>query len=184
MEEPRAAANSGVVEVLEGAVGEERGLAELGLVLRAPRGARRGPIHEAAPVVRDLDAFGSQPVEPRHRIAFGKVADRFEPRQDALVGIEPRITRFHCSRIHARVGVAEQRGLVAEFPGFERDVRVPSVERSPVSYGAVVHEIHARIERRSTRSARRRLREVPAERNPVRREPIDVRRACNRMSAT
>ena len=115
--EPRLAGRRAVVDEVEEPVGEEHGLAVLGVVLRAPPRALGRLVDEEPPVVGHVDAGGAHPVEPRAGVALGEVADRIEAGQHAFVGAEPRVVGRDGAGIDARVGVAEERGLVALLAG-------------------------------------------------------------------
>ena len=143
-----------------------------------------GMVDEEPPVVAEVVALLGEVREPRLRVAFGQVADRVEARQHALVVAQAFVARRHRARIDARVGVAEQRGPVAELAGLERDVRVAGVEWSAVRRRTVVHEVHAGVERRAARSARCGLREVPGEAHARGGQPVEVRGPHDRVAGT
>ena len=175
--EPTAGAGAPAVGPLDEPVGEEPGLRVLGVVLRAPAGAGRGPVDERAPLVGHVDAVGAHPFEPLERLALGEVAHRIEAGQHALVAVQAGVVGRDRAGVDARVGVAEQRGLVAEAAGDERDVVVAGVERRAVQHRPVVHQVHARVERGPARPAGRGLGEMAPERDPARGQPVEVRGA-------
>ena len=132
--EPAAAGRGPGRRPLDEPVGQERRLRVFGLVLRAPSGTRRGLIDESAPLLGNVHAVGPHPGEPRVGLALREMAHRVETRQHALVLVEPRVVGRAGARVDARVGVAEQRGLVAGAAAGERDVVVARVERGPVQH--------------------------------------------------
>ena len=162
-----ASARAGVVDEVEHAIGEERGLRVLGVVLRAPPGsARRARSTNARQFSGTSTPLVAQPREPRVGRALGEVAHRVEARAARPSYDESRgIVGRDRAGVDAGVGVAEQRRLVAEAAGHERHVVVPGVERRAVGGGPVVHQVHAGVERRPARRARHRVGEVAPERN-------------------
>ena len=121
----------------------------LGVVLRAPpRAGRRAGRRTRATRRARRRRRAAHPLEPRERLALGQVAHGVEPGQHALVATQAGIVGGDGAGVDARVGVAEQRGLVAEAARLEGDVRVAGVERRAVQHRPVVHEVHAGVERR------------------------------------
>ena len=176
---------------LEDPVGEERGLTVLGRVLR--RRAVRSPlvgagvagdgiVDEPAPVVSEVVALLGERREPRLGVAFGQMADRVEAGQHTFVLAQTLVVGRDRAGIDAGVGVSEQRGPVAELARFERDVGVTGVERSAVRRRAVVHQVHAGVERRATRTAGSGLRVVAREARARDREPVEVGCSDDRMT--
>jgi hypothetical protein len=181
--EPRCVRRGGaVVDEVEHPVGEEDRLRVLRVVLRAPARARGGFVDVRAPLAGQVDPLGAQPVEPTGGVALGQVAHRVEAGQHTFVRAEPRVVGGDRARVDAAVGVSEQGGLVAQIARDERDVRVACVERRAVEHRPVVHQVHARVERRPARPARRGLREMPPERDAARGEPVEVRGPDHRVA--
>ncbi len=153
-----------------------------GVVLRLPPGTARGPVDEGAPVVGHVEALGAQPLEPLERLALGEVAHGIEPGEHPLVARQSGVARGDRPGIDAGVGVAEERGLVAQPAADERDVVVAGVEWRPVEHRPVVHQVQAGVEAGPARPARRRLGEMAPERDPAGGQAVEVRRAHDGMS--
>ena len=81
----------------------------------------------------------------------------------------------HGRRVDALVGVAEQRRSVAGPTGQPGDVVEAVLEGGPVGHHPVVHLVHAGVERRPTRGARRGLAVVGGEADPLGGQPVEVR---------
>ena len=156
---------------------QECSLRVLRVVLCAPLRAIRRTVDEGAPLVGHLDALLPHPCQPCERLALGQMTHGIETGKHTFVAMETRVAPRDRTRIDAHVGVAEQRGLVAPSPGDERDVVVPGVERRSVQHRPMVHQIHAGVERRPARPARRRLREMLAEGRAGGCEPVEARGA-------
>ena len=92
-----------------------------------------------------IDAALGKPGQPG-ALVFGKQPAHAEARQHAFVAGEPRIARRQRARIERNIGVAEQRGVVAEGAHGERQIAVTGIERRAVAADPVVHLVEAGIE--------------------------------------
>ena len=155
-------------------IGEEGGDTVLGGPIGLGLEGRIG----AHPLVSEL----LEPTPPRAVVA-GQAKLDVEPREDALVGVEPRIVgTIGMTRVDPLIGVAPERGLVARPERGASDVVEPVVEGSPVAHHTVVELIGAGVQACSPRRARRGLAVVPSEPNATRSEAIEVRRTHHGMT--
>ena len=182
--EPRLARRRPVVDEVEQAIGEEHRLAcasrrtACATACRRPVGRRTCASRRARPRRRRASSRATACGSPS-----GSVAPRDRSREGRLRSVRSRgSSGADGPGVDARVGVAEERRLVAQLPGDEGDVGVAGVERRAVEHRPVVHQVHAGVERRPARAARRGLGEMAAERDAAGRESIEVRGAHDRVA--
>ncbi len=182
------------VEPLAEPLGEEGGFGVLGRVHRGRprRAAVVGVLDVVALAVHRIahsTGRGVVPTVAQPRSPFLQVLGQVdlgpETRQHALVGPEPPVVGIvDAADVDGRVGVAEERGFVAERRHLEREVRETVVERRAVADRAMHVEVGAGQQRGTTGSARRTLRVVAGEAHAPRCQRVDVGRDRTRMAGT
>ena len=179
------------VEPADHLVGEERRLGVLGREAgRRPgrrRGRRRRDTSGRGSYSRRGSAGTSTPcaVEPARPRRTGRRRSDGPPRGSRAARLRRcagagRRDRRRCAgrrwRRCSRTAPGRTRGA-----GFEGHVGEPGVERCAVLHRAVVLEVHAGVQRRPARSARRGHRPVAGERDAAGGQPIERRRLHHRM---
>ena len=157
-----------------GVLGGEAGGRPAGPVLGGPGEVGDGAV-EVVRIVGYVDALPAQPAAPRLRLVdLGIVDDRVEAGEHAFVVEEAGIVGRDRAGIDARVGVPEQGRRVAGLASEERDVGEAGVERCAVEDRTVILRVHAGVERRPARPARRGVRPVVREQHAL----VDQRVEC------
>ena len=149
-------------------------------VLGRPQGL--GLQHDI-PVGDDVVAQISKPVIPGLGIVWLQLEAHRKARQDALIGQQSGVVRaVGLTGIDALVGITEQDWVIAGPAGGQGQVVEAGVKGRAIGHHPMVHLVHAGIEARTTRAARRGLAIVPREPHALRGEPIKIGCPHHRMT--
>ena len=125
----------------------------------------------------------TKPLQPRF-VIVRKVKHRVEPRQHAGVVLQPGIVwTADLAWVNALVGVTKEGGLVSVATRRTSHVVEPRVERCAVGDHAVVHLIHAGVQTRPARAARRCLAVMPIQTHAIASELVEIGRADQRVAS-
>ena len=124
---------------------------------------------------RDVVALVGQP--PRPLCVVSREVERdVEARQHAFIGPETGVVGSRrVARVDGLVGVAEQHRHVTGPTGSQRHVVEPPVERRPVAQHPMVHLVHPRVQRGTTRRTRRGLAVVTRQQRTVGPQRVEMR---------
>ena len=166
-------------DVVEQAIRQEGGDAVLRLEACRRKGrsavaGRTGRPVDLRDVVGEGIALGLEIGHPRVR-QFRQMQFRREAGHDGFVGPQRRVVGRQPGRVGRRVGIAEQRRIVAGLAAFQGDVGEATRERRAVPHDTVVVLVGTGQQRRARRPAGSRLHEMAAAEHTIGGQAVEIR---------